>query len=165
MTRPNQTITVGCRIDHIEQAAAKFKPRIEAFLRALRDAVEAETGATGGEVYELDEEWGWSLSWSVDPGSPTGHGVDVKLFLSDASHYGDAEEEQHGQFVNVMIECVKYGGQIVISYAPYNFTPECWVDLKGEGAVDELSSRLEPIENGLEETVEVVAGAVREELA
>lgn len=135
--------------DHIEGAFAHFGPRMRAFLEAI--AYAANMGE--GQVYELDEEYGYEASW------PT---LGVQFFLVDAYDYGDAEEDEQGRLVNPMLEAIMEGGQILISFAPYNYSPQVWVDLREETGPDELERRVAIIESFREDVANTVVTALRD---
>lgn len=147
-----EAVANGCTIDNIEHAFAKFGPRLKTFLEGVRERVN-DTGITGGDIWELDDEFGYELCWPA---------LGVRLFLTDAAEYGDAEEGEEELLVGVMIEAIADGGEIIISFSPYNYTPSVWVDLRMAGAVDELERRIGLIQEGEAETATEILPRLRE---
>ena len=97
-----------------ERAYRELSPAIGAFMQALA----GEFGATADEdCYQ--ESYGWQASFM--------HGgirYHAELRLNDASDYGDDEPGEQG---NLYLSVIRDGGQIVIGWAPFNYTDECWV--------------------------------------
>lgn len=131
-----EVVAIGCTIDTIEHAFARFGPRMKGWLKDVRECVNG-TGITGGEIWEaVDDEWGYELAWPA---------LGLKIVLADAAEYEGVEEGEERLLINVMVDAIEQGGAIVIDYVPNNYTPDVWVDLRNEYAVEELERRLAPI--------------------
>lgn len=152
-----EAVAVGCTIDTIQRAFAKFGPRLRTFLEGVRGGV-IDAGFEGGDIWELTDEYGYELALSVAEIPIVG----VRLFLIDAAECEGVEPGEEELLVNVMIEAIADSGRIILSYAPHNYTPEVWVDLRKIGAVDELAARIEYILRSEPETADALLPTLRE---
>lgn len=107
-----------------------YKERI---LRCIKD-VEQEAlsrGLNTGGPYDLsDEEYKWSIL--VYPGEEQEVGADVTITIAESVAHDGIETG-----INFMSDIVGYGGSIIGGIAPYNYTPEVWVDIDDDEAIEE----------------------------
>mgnify|MGYP001559832178 CR=1 FL=1 len=72
-------------------------------------------------------------------------GFDVSLKLIDS---GDADDGEYGIHGNWLFDIVEFGGRIISSYAPNNYTNDVWVDYDD---IKDFESRLKYILGGIGE--------------
>jgi hypothetical protein len=118
-----------------------FRPRLRRLIKALKAEL-------GGEDWEDNaDDYGFRLM--VGEGEAT---IDLSLLLEDAEEFEGDDGKGQGAF---SFSIVRYGGQIISHFVPYNFTDDVWVSLKPSGW-PELDRRLGYIENGVPDIVEMV---------
>ena len=130
---------------NIEQMFSREGHRLKAAMERLN-----EIGDFGGQVVESIDEYGWGLlcdHW------------DAQATFSDAYEMGDADEP--GKEANVTVFCTAEGGQILPTFAPRNYSPEVWCDLRDANGQKEFLIRL----GDLEECLEEFAATITERLA
>lgn len=118
---------------HMEAIAATYGPKALALLARIRDVVIA-AGYECTEPYDLSsDDHRWSML-VTRPGDPQDNGVDISVEIAEQVGY-EGEDAPWG--INFGISIVHYGGLILGGLMPYNFTEQCWVDSRDEGAVGE----------------------------
>ncbi len=131
--------------NEIERMSEREGYRLKAAMEKLN-----EFGNFGGQVFEAADEYGWSLGCDT---------WDATATFADAYEMGDADEV--GQEANVTVICTATGGQILPSFTPSNYTPNCWCDLTDGDGRAEFLERLAELEGCLEE----FAAAIQEQVA
>jgi hypothetical protein len=124
--------------------------QLKAEMRATLEEIKEETG---GDIWEADPEegYGWHLTVGAEP-----DGVDVTLTIEDAVEYGDYEKADQGATIG--LRAVKFGGEILGVVQPYNYTPDCWVELKPwQAAREEMRLRLGEIRQTIPDLVGLIA--------
>ena len=138
-----------------ESATRLMRPRFRRYLEALKTEL-ADIGATvkPDSPYEFSDD-GFKMGIGFEL---AGRKVYADLDLNDAAEYGDCEEPD--TLAAIQLTSVFEGGEIIISYAPHNYTPKCWVPLKRR----ELLERWEEFENGapVDEVAGIIQGRVSE---
>jgi hypothetical protein len=113
-------------------AYATLREPMQAFMSALA----AEFGATADEDVNGDD-YGYRTTFTCNG---IRYGAELQLWDAGTSS-GDAEP---GEMGNLHLSVCRDGGQIVIAWAPHNYSDECWVPYAD---TDELISRVpSPIE-------------------
>lgn len=111
----------------MERMWAVYESRVRDFLLRVKGAIN-DAGWWTGDIYDLSDDT-YRLSF---PCAPSGelldddHLVDVTCEIGEAIAYGD--EAEYG--VSFRLDVVEYNGRILIQWAPYNFTDQCWVDAR-----------------------------------
>ena len=122
-----------------------FRPRLRRLVKALKAEL-------GGEDWEDNaDDYGFHLA--VGEGEDA---INLSLMLEDGEEFDGDDAKGQGAF---SFSIVRWGGQIISHFMPYNFTPDVWVDLKPSGW-PELDARFGYIESGVPEIVEMVKKAV-----
>lgn len=98
-----------------ESAYQAIRPKMKAFM----DALAAAFGTTADED-TCGEDYGYM---AVFTHNGIKYGADLQLWDAGTSN-GDAEP---GEMGNLHMSVCRDGGLVVIGWAPYNYTDECWV--------------------------------------
>jgi hypothetical protein len=116
----------------LERVADKYKPLAMALLNKIRAILEDED-LTVHDPWTLDgDTYQWVMVVHRHEGDHADDdGVDITVEISEERDYDDAE----GYGINFGIDIVEYGGRILGGLAPYNFTPDVWVDSRDDNAV------------------------------
>lgn len=112
--------------EHLKTA---YEPKILAILTKVAE----EARARGYDCSEPDEWTDECYKWNaiVHPkGKDYDEGVDVSIEIAESTAYDGTDEG-----VSFRVDLVCYGGRILGSFAPYNYTPEVWVPHDDEDAV------------------------------
>lgn len=105
-----------------QEIKKKYEKRIIAILSKVKDALTA-SGHDVSDPYEMDSEYyRWDIV--VDPPEPVRA---IAIFFEIAT---DPEG------VNFAITASSYEGQIIGGLTPHNYTPECWVSMDDENAIE-----------------------------
>lgn len=126
-----------------------FEPRAMNRLHDIKVFLHNVFGWESTNTYDMDdEEYQWHFTTgehlTLENGDASETGIDVSLTLGEAIVFGDGGVD--GEFpygVSFRLDFVGYGGQIIGGIAPYNYTPECWVDGKDRSAVEERFALVE----------------------
>jgi hypothetical protein len=126
----------------VDEIKAKYEKRILALMGRLRDAI-VQTGFMTTEVQEITcDEYKWSFEIHVDNDpskfGPQDVGIDFTI-MESGQHDGTDEG------VNFELKVQGYGGRVLGSICPFNFTPEVWV--KSEADVEERFKLLEMVDD------------------
>lgn len=120
----------------MEQIKDDYDERIMAKLEQIRQDALA-TGWTAGPSYRMhDDDYRWSFAcWpTAERDSNDAGTIDCTIEIGEASGYGD-DDQPFG--MSFRLDVVEYGGVILGQFAPYNYTPEVWVDGRDAAAVEE----------------------------
>jgi hypothetical protein len=125
----------------MEKVAEAYKPLAMALLRKIRIILENENLITHDPFDMSDDMYRWVMVVHRHPGDHAADdGVDITVEIAEKRDYGNPE----GFGINFGVGIVEYGGLILGGIAPYNFTPQCWVDSRDDKAV---KARWKLIEN------------------
>ena len=95
------------------------------------------------EVYE--DTWDdCGFSFVIDPPDERDQ-IWVSLKLIDSCEYDTGERDMWG---NILFEASRWGGEILIDFAPYNYTDRVWCGLDD---LPELKERLSFVANGIDD--------------
>jgi len=131
-----------------EEAWAIAGPRLE---QAAKETVEdlREVSEIGGEQLAVSDPYfmegegnhGYWVNINYGDLDDEEDSIDISFQLADSGPYEGIDEGTEGWGVNIMVDIVHYGGEILGGFTPYNYTSEVWTD-----QVDELKSRLTMID-------------------
>lgn len=134
------------RNEVMEQIKDAYDERVMAKLERLRQTA-AAAGWTAGESYRMhDDDFRWSFAcWPTAVRDKNDvDTVDCTIEIGEAVAYGD-DEQPYG--MSFRLDVVEYGGVILGQFAPYNWTPEVWVDGRDDQAVAGRWALVEDINN------------------
>lgn len=132
--------------DEYEALYKHLSPRMRAFAEKIAEPFK-------GTVEESNaDDYGYLVSIEAANGVKIGLSFDLR----DAGAFGDAEDGEKGNF---FLSAVYWGGQIIIGYAPHNYTDECWVSYTDTA---EFESRLSDIEAQAGQVVVAIQEAIEE---
>ena len=116
----------------MEKVAEAYKPLAMALLNRIKGILEAES-LTVKDPYDMSaDNYRWSMLVHRHPGDHADDdGVDITVEIAEERDYDDDE----GYGLNFGVDIVEYGGRNLGGIAPFNFTPEVWVDSRDENAV------------------------------
>lgn len=111
----------------VEVIKDRYVDRILATLNEWREVLNT-AGYHFDEPNELtDEEFEW---WMSSP--PKREGVDIEFVIAESlCHEGSVDG------VTFRVDINRYEGAIIGGLAPYNYTPDCWVNVNDAEAVEE----------------------------
>ena len=122
-----------------EAIKTKYEPRILALLLAIKARVESETDWEGCDPFEMhDDEYRWDMAFTR--GGQTEDGVDVSFTIVES----DAREgTQDG--IAFTLDFVEYGGRMLGSMSPYNYTEDLWIPLDDAEGIEARFSMFEAL--------------------
>jgi hypothetical protein len=132
---PDQRAAYTEQVTHVWNL---YTPRALTILNRLKDACESNGLAcnTPGPVF------GDELRWEFDIKHNTGY-MTVEIIVMES-----LEHEPSLDGINFMFEIITDDAQVPWGYAPYNYSPEVWVDLNDMDAVDERFEMIEDADIG-----------------
>lgn len=118
-----------------EQICDKYEPRIRAILEKIRDAA-ASLGDEAGEVDDLttDEDYTWTVYVrSAEQVEAKDHeaGIDFTFTICESEN---TDGEKNG--VTFRIDVTAYGGEVLGTICPYNYTDDAWISRDDEAAIE-----------------------------
>lgn len=127
----------------------KYEPRILALMAAIRERIEAETDWRGCEPFDMtDEEYRWDMTFNRNGNRDDGVDVAFTIVESDVR-----EGSEDG--IAFMLEFTGYGGRMLGSMSPYNYTEELWVPLEDTDGIEARFAMFECLD--LDEAVNTFA--------
>ena len=124
-----------------EEIGELYKPKIMAILTEIHKEA-LSRGFTCDEPFEMTDEVYRFCMLLKPPGMPgdAEDGVDVTIQIPESYVYGDAapeckDAEDNRNGLNFALDLCEYGGTIVGGVTPYNYSPQCWVDISDLDAV------------------------------
>jgi hypothetical protein len=122
--------------EKVDKLRNQFESRIKAILARTARAFDIAKLKTT----EPDELSDACYRWSF--GIKTGQGdedwIDFSFFIAESKEYDGSLDG-----INFMTDMVAWGGECVGGISPYNYTPDVWVDLDDEDAIEERFRILE----------------------
>ena len=113
----------------IKWIVKKYQARIKRILKNIRDVI-VKAGHPVTSVEFLDGDDGYS--WCIFVGDlDKGKGIDITFKLCESYQY-DASDDG----INFALDMVEYGGRILGSFSPYNYTKQVWVNPRNKQAVE-----------------------------
>lgn len=125
----------------MESVAAEYGPKALDLLKRVAAVCEEHRLAVN-EPYDLstdDYRWAMRVWRGLDRTQDEGS-VDVTVEIAEEREY----ERGDGYGLNFGLEIVEWGGRILGGFAPYNYTPDVWVDARNPS---ELADRWSLLEN------------------
>ena len=130
----------------VEDIKAAYEPRILVLLTKIREALVAD-GLEVSEPYELtDDEYQWDLA------------VNGLLSIS-VTILESLAREGTVDGVSFMVDIVGVGGEMIGGLAPFNYSPELWVKVTDENAVERRFELIEAAD--VTDIVPLVQGFLR----
>lgn len=119
--------------EQINTIKTEYEPRVLSVLNRWRASFKAH-GWDAGEPFDMhDECYSWGLA--VYPNGETDDLqepddlIDVRFTIAESGPYaGDRNEAGDSEGINVLVDVVAWGGQIVGGFSPYNYTTRVWTD-------------------------------------
>jgi len=145
------------------QIARKYEPQIIDIMKRLKKEFVSEADFRTSEIFEddlFDCGFKWEFEVFVNGDEGIAHemkngDVGVSFSIMDSESY---DGEVGG--LNFSIDMVEWGGRILGGCTPYNFTPQVWVDMKDDKAIQERFDLLkDTILNNTYEFVQTVENA------
>lgn len=126
----------------VDPLAEQYGPKALALLGKVRNLV-AEAGfEILHEPADIGcDDYKWSLT--IRPAGTTDDDsmIDISIEIAESQEYGDSDEHPYG--INFGLDIVKWGGEILGGFTPFNYTPLCWVDAKDSEAIEQRWNILE----------------------
>jgi hypothetical protein len=125
----------------IEGIKDKYDARIRAVLERLRAAF-AEVGLVVDEITFMDgDDYRWGFSIYTDASKNRDTSVQCTLQIAESLAYEDSYAG-----ATFRIDFVQWGGRIFGSFSPFNYSPQCWVDVNDEAAIEARFTLFERID-------------------
>lgn len=114
------------RLAVMENIKDNYDARIVALLEKLRALVTAHGWHAAEQFTMHDDDFRWTFAcWPGERDANDATTVDFAVEIGEAVAYGD-DDQPYG--MSFRLDIVAYGGKILGGFAPYNYTPQCWVD-------------------------------------
>ena len=117
--------------DAVDQVKAKYEPRILRWFGELAEELSEINFDVDGPEDWTDDEYAWSMSVYSPDAKDKDDSIDVTFKIVE-SKANDGSLDG----VNFMVDIVRYGGEIVGSCAPHNYTNQVWVALNKPDAIE-----------------------------
>lgn len=127
-----------------EQVEATYGERALALLEKIRSLLnEGDFIADKPEPMHSDD-YRWNMTvWRNEQhklSQDQDNTIDVSIEIAEAMQYGELDSPCG---INFGLELVEWGGRMLGGLVPYNYTENCWVDMRDKEAVEERFKILE----------------------
>jgi hypothetical protein len=112
----------------IESLAKEYGPKALDYLKSIALACHEHGLASVGPYDLSDDYYRWSMKvWRTSVRTARDEdSIDVTIEIAEERGY----ESEPCYGLNFGLDLVEYGGRVIGVWAPYNYTPLCWVDVR-----------------------------------